>query len=478
MSKRFFSQLGTFILAFGMAFLVWVAAIREADPIVTRTFPQRVPVKIIPPRANLFVVDQDSLPTDVQVSIRAPQSVWQNLTLSRIRATLDLSAYDAGLHDVPIQVELLEKRAVVHTVIPADVGVELDPLAEKTLPVTVDVLDAPAQGYFNRAAIASPDTVTVKGAAAAVQQVATVLAQVSIDNSKETVKKVILLSPRDSNGNIVLEVTLDPAESLITVPIEQRFGYRDVSVKADVQGQPASGYWVSSISVDPATVTLVGGPSVLKDVAGFIETAPIDITGATADVVRRVPLNLPPGASVVIDGTENSDTGRSVLVTVGVSALTGGRTVQVGLTVQGVRQDLQWSAAPDTVEIILSGPLPILQDLKPDDITAIVDVFGLSSGVYRLQPEILHPDGVVVSSLLPDTVEITLSPLRQPTPTTPTVFPPFNITPTPTITATRSPVLTDTITGTLSFSDTSGLAHPAISPITTPTNITPTVETE
>ncbi len=469
MSKRFFSQLGTFLLAFGMAFLVWVAAIRESDPIVTRTFPQRVPVKIIPPRANLFVVDQSSLPADVQVSIRAPESVWQNLTLSRIRATLDLSAYDAGLHDVPIQVELLEKRAVVHAVIPADVGVELDPLAEKTLPVTVDVLDSPAQGYFNRAASASPDTVTVKGAAAAVAQVDAVLAQISIDNSKETVKQVVTLSPRDSNGNIVLEVTLDPTESLITVPIEQRFGYRDVSVKADVQGQPASGYWVSSISVDPATVTLVGGPSVLKDVAGFIETAPIDITGATADVVRRVPLNLPPGASVVADGgTEDSDTGRSVLVTVGISALTGGRTVQVGLTVQGVRQDLQWSAAPDTVEIILSGPLPILQDLKPDDITAIVDVFGLSSGVYRLQPEILHPDGVVVSSLLPDTVEITLSPIRQATPT-PTGTPTFGITPTPAITATFTPVLTDTITGTVGISETGGLAHPAVSPVATPT---------
>lgn len=482
MSKRFFSQLGTFILAFGMAFLVWVAAIREADPIVTKNFSQRVPVKIIPPRGSLFVVNQDALPTDVQVSIRAPESVWQNLTLSRIRATLDLSSYDAGFNDVPIRVELLEKRAIVATVIPSEVGVELEPLAEKSLPVTINVLDSPAQGYYNRTAIASPGEVTVKGSAAAVAQVATILAEISIDGSKETMKKVVSLSARDNNGNIVLDVELDPSESLITVPIEQRFGYRDVSVKANVQGQPASGYWVSSISVDPATVTLVGGPSVLKDVAGFVETTPIDITGATADVVKRVPLNLPPGASVVVDGNaENADTGRSVLVTVGVSALTGGRTVQVGLTVQGVRQDLQWQAAPDTVEVILSGPLPILQDLQPDDITAIVDVFGLSAGVYRLQPEVVHPDGLVVSSLLPDTIEITLSRITQLTPTvTPTPretgTPTFSITPTPGISATLTPMLTDTISSTVRITDTTGLVQPAISPLSGATaTATPTV---
>ncbi len=479
-------------MALGMAFLVWVAAIREADPIITKNFPQRVPVKIVPPKATLFVVDQNSLPTDVQVKIRAPESVWQNLTLSRIRATLDLSNYDAGLQDVPVQVELLEKLAVIDTIIPADVGVELDPLAEKQLPVSTDVVDSPAQGYFNRVPTVSPETVTIKGSAAAVEQVETVLAEISIDSSKETVKKLIKLSPRDSNGNIVTEVTLDPAESIITIPIEQRFGYRDVSVKANVQGQPASGYWVSSISVDPATVTLVGGPSVLKDVAGFVETSPVDITDATADVAKRVPLNLPAGASVVVDGGANStDTGRSVLVTVGVSALTGGRTVQVGLTVQGVRQDLQWSAAPDAVEIILSGPLPILQNLKTDDITAIVDVFGLSAGVYRLQPEIIHPDGVVVSSLLPDTVEITLNAIPSPTPNATPTFsitpPPLTLTPTPivssTLTPTLTPMLTDTISSTMRVSDTTGLVLSGISPIATPTgtliiNVTPTATLE
>lgn len=466
MSKRLFSQLGTLLLALGMAFLVWIAAIREEDPIITRNFPQRVPVKIIQPAEGLFVVEQNTLPTDVQVRIKAPQSVWQNLTLSRIRATLDLSAYGVGLHDVPIKIELLDRLAVVDEVIPSDVGVQLDPLAEKVLPVSVTVLDSPAQGYFNRVPIPSPSEVTIRGAAAAVEQVATVSAEISVDNSKETVKKIVTLFARDTEGNIVSDITLDPKESLITVPVDQRFGYRDVSVKANVVGQPASGYWVSSISVEPATVTLVGGPTVLKDVAGFVETAEIDLTGATEDVVKRVALNLPPGASLVVDENEpNADTGRSVLVRVGISALTGGRTMQIGLTVQGVRQDLRWTAAPETVEVILSGPLPILQNLAAGDITAILDVFGLSAGVYRLQPELIHPDGLDVTGIIPDTIEITLTSLQTPTPTA-TPRPTSFITPTPVLTIT--PTLTDTITGTVNITTTTQPAHPPVSPISTP----------
>ncbi len=496
MSKRIFSELGTILLALAMAFLVWVAAVRQEDPLETKTFQQKIPLKVVGPAGDLFIVDQNTLPSTVQVKIRAPQSVWQNLSLNRIRASIDLSSYSAGLQDVPVQVDLLDRQASVVEVIPSDISVQLDPLAEKTMPVTPQVMDSPAQGYFNRLPVSTPISVTVKGAAQAVEQVDQVVARIFLNGSKNTVKQVVTLSPRNADDEIVANVTLEPANSVVTVPIDQRFGYKDVSVKANVVGQPASGYWVSSISVEPATVTLVGGPSVLKSVAGFVETAEIDLSGATENVMKRVPLNLPPGASLVVDEThQDSENSRSVLVTIGVSALTGGRTVQTGLTVQGVRQDLTWTAAPDTVEIILSGPLPILQNLSADDITVILDVFGLSPGTYRLQPEIIHPDGLTVTSLIPDTIEITLQPVQQATPspmpfTTPTITVTPQITPslsitlpvaaTPTITGTpiltitpaAHSILTDTITGTqaitLTATPTPLAIQPSVSPINTP----------
>jgi len=233
-------------------------------------------------------------------------------------------------------------------------------------------------------------------------------------------------------------------------------------------GQPETGYWVSSISVEPADVTLVGGPSALDSTGGFVETAQIDLSNATKDVVKRVTLVLPAGVSLVTAEGSDAESTRSVLVTIGISALTGGRSMQVPLIVQGVRQDLKWVAAPDSVGIILSGPLPILQNLSNDDITAIIDVFGLSTGVYRLKPEIIYPNGLEVTGLLPDTVEITLSSIRAATPTPATT--PL-ISPTPVLTSTF--ILTDTISNTnrlltATITATPSLIQPLVSPLGTP----------
>lgn len=410
MSRRIFSEVSTILLAVGMAFLVWIAAVTQEDPVITKDFQQQIPVKLVAPAQNLSLVGQEDKPPTVQVRLRAPESVWQVLTPEKIKVLADLSLYPAGIYEVPLNVTVPDLQATVIDVIPSQLTVQLEPITQKTLPVFVQIMDSPAQGYLNRSATSLPISTTVRGASVTVEQVERVVAKVYLNNSKETVQKQITFAAHNANNELVKNITLEPPGGLVTVPIEQRFGYKDVSVKAQVTGQPANGYWISSISVEPATVTLQGGPSVLGDVSGFIETAAIDISGSTETVIRRVPLNLPLGASTVDDDSGNVEAERGVLVTIGVSALTGGRTMQVGLTVQGVAQNLTWTAAPKTVEAIISGPLPVLQKLTEADLTLIIDLFSQPAGVYRIEPDILHPDGVEITSVIPDTIEITLKP--------------------------------------------------------------------
>ena len=447
MSGKIVSQISTILLALGMAFLVWIAAVSEEDPLLTRNIQPDVPLQVTPPAETLTIRDETIIPDAVQVKLRAPQSVWQTLTVNKIKAGINLAPYAAGTHVVPVQVEILEPQAVVEESVPAAITVQLDALAAKEMPVTVKVLDEAPLGYYNRLPEPKPNSVTITGSAVDVKRVEQVVGKVRINNSKETVKQEVLLIPLDINGEVVPEVTLEPANSLITVPIEQRFGYKEVSVKAKLVGQPAPGYWISSISVNPATVTLVGGPAVLENVSGFIDTFEVDILGATQDVVKRVPLDLPPGSSVVVDETQGTETDRSVLVTVGISALAGGRTMQIGVTAQGVSQALQTEISPPVVEVILSGPLPTLNQLQKDDVTVIVDLFGLPPGEHRLQLEVISPDEVEVASLIPDTVEVTLTPIigeKTPVP----------LTPSPTVTATGVLSASTVITSNTSLSST------------------------
>lgn len=447
MPRRFISEIGTIFLALGMAFLVWIAAVREEDPIVTNDLEQFVPITFLLPADGLFVVGKDSLTSEIQVQIRAPESVWRSLTRDSIKATLDLSGYPAGIHEVPIKVEMLEQQASVVKILPSQLTVQLEPLVVKTIPISIQVMDTPSQGYFHRTPVSEPISATIKGAADTIKMVDKIVARINLNNSKETVSKEIVLTPRDIKDEAIKDIILEPASSLITVPIDQRFGYKDVSVKANVIGQPAPGYWISSITVEPATVTLVGGPAALNEVTGLVETAAIDLSGITEDLVKRVPLILPPGSSMVVGENQNTDTGPGVQVTIGIAALTGGRTMQLGLTIQGVKQDLTWTASPETVEVILSGSLPILQKLQEDDITLIIDLFGLPVGTHRIQPDIIYPDGIEITSIIPDTIEITLKPSLGTTATpVPARATPAVVVPTLTLTATQT--ITDIITST------------------------------
>jgi len=94
-------------------------------------------------------------------------------------------------------------------------------------------------------------------------------------------------------------VQLDPPTATVRVPIEQEHGFKEVAVRAVITGQVSSGYWVSNVSVEPATVTIVGSPTALKNIPGYVETTEIDISGAEEDISQQVPLALPNGVSVL-----------------------------------------------------------------------------------------------------------------------------------------------------------------------------------
>jgi hypothetical protein len=69
------------------------------------------------------------------------------------------------------------------------------------------------------------------------------------------------------------------------------------------------------------------------------------------------------------------------------------------------------------VDVILSGPAPLLDTLLLQEIRVVIDVAGLTPGVYQLTPrvEILVAD-VVVESILPNTVEVVITLAPTPTP--------------------------------------------------------------
>jgi len=103
---------------------------------------------------------------------------------------------------------------------------------------------------------------------------------------------------------------------------------------------------------------------------------------------------------------------------VGISPIQSNLTLSdIKIEVVGLTEGWSAQISPAEVDVILSGPAPLLDSLLLQDIRVIVDVTNLGAGVYQLTPkvEILVAD-IVVETVLPNTVEVTISPAATPTP--------------------------------------------------------------
>lgn len=403
--RFFLRNFSSIFISLVLAVLVWVAAVREQDPSREGEYARPIPIEVIPPAEGL--TNTALLPEAVRLRLLAPESSWTTLSPSQFTATADLSQQPVGARDIPVTVTTTDPYVKVVEQLPSVVSINIEPLKIMTLPVEIDVLDSPPLGYINRTPTANPSEVAITGPVSQVDQVVEALTEVFIRNSKETVRASREVEARDGEGRLVRGVTVNPLLVAITVPIEQRFGYKDVSVRVNLDGQVAPGYRVSNIRVDPPTLTVVGNPKGLAQIAGLVETAPVNLDRATKSIVRTVPLNLPDGVTTVVSEQEKNGP-EGVQVTVEITPIEDGINLQRPITQQGIDPDYWWQAAPDEVSVFLSGPLTQLQSLRASDVEVLVDLFNLEPGVHILQPTVFKPDGLRLDAIVPDTIEITI----------------------------------------------------------------------
>jgi YbbR domain-containing protein len=359
----------------------------------------------------------DVTPRTVSVTINAPQTSWNTLNSADnlVTASVDLTGLGPGKHTVRVQKPSISSDvgpADVVSVTPQVVSVTLEKLSTFTLPIHLVTTGEPAIGFQGGPPTLSAKTATVSGPESAVGRVKEVRAPLDQTQAHDSIDRTIKLQPLDSSGSIVNGVTLSPDQVEVQVPITQRYGFRTVSVKVVVTGQVASGYRVTNISVFPLAVTVSStDPQLVNDLPGFVETVPVSLDGVNNAIDVQVPLNLPAGVRVEGDQT--------VLVQVGIAAIESNLTFSnLHIQATNVPPGLAAQFSPMTVDIILSGPLPILDTLSPSDIIVTVDLTGKGIGTFQASPTVqIRQTELRVVSIQPGTVEVTLGPAPTPTPT-------------------------------------------------------------
>lgn len=404
-----FNQIGSFVLALVLATIVWVVAEQQQNPVETRTI-NRIPVAFhnLPP--DLIQLEAGSAPS-VDVNARAPRSTWDRLTASDITAFVDLSAATPGRHELPVVIDPPEPFVEILSVTPGAAVVRLESRVERNIAIAINVLDRPPFGYVAGTPTASPPFVRVAGAKSLVDTVTEAEVRVRILDARADVARTELVTLRDRTGAVITGLEIEPRLVTVSIPITQRQGVSEKSVLPRVQGQPAANYRLTGITAEPATVTVIGDPATLADLPSFIETTPITIENATADIEERVPLVLPE--------TVSAATSQSVVVRITIEPILGSLTMTLQPMVQGLGAGLQVaSISPETIDVILQGPLPRLQTLNEQNVVAVLDLAELGAGTHTIRPTLLLPDGVSSQTILPESVQVIITlAVSSPSPT-------------------------------------------------------------
>ncbi len=401
----------TFLLALVLGVSVWVSAVSAADPNEVRTYSKPIPIEIVGQDPSLVLTSE--IPQTMEVSLRAPRSVWETLTAREdaVQATLDLSGLSAGKHTVDIKVMVATRPYQIVRADPSSVTVVLESLATKTFPLSLSLSGQPAAGYQAGEATMELTEVAISGPQSVVQQATRARVPVSLDGVRESINESIPIQILDAQNKILKGMTINPESVRVNIPISPQAGYRDVAVKVVVQGQVAPGYRLENIRVFPPVITVSStDPELVNELPGVVETQPLNLQDRKEDISTRLALDLPP--NITISG------GPTVQVQVSISPIQTSLTLlNQPINVNGLSEGLSAQVFPQTVDVIVSGPLPVLDTLTSKDITVSVNVTGLQSGTYQLTPEVkVSVENVLVESILPGTVEAVIAVPSTPTP--------------------------------------------------------------
>lgn len=423
-------NIGTLLTAFILAVIVWVSAVIASDPNENLPLERPVQIEIIGQDPNLQIMSDRS--HNITLVLRAPASVWTTLNSDSqsVRAWVDLSNLGPGVHQVPVQVQITPHLVRLVSQDPEQLTITLDTIVTQVFPVNLLVKGEPPTGYQAQTPLLDPSEVTVTGPESLVSTVKELRVTLDITNANKTLIKEETPLILDGEGRVINGLTVTPSSITINQPITLLGGYRYVIVRAVSVGQVASGYRLTNIFVSPVGVVVFStNPQLVNNLPGYVETQPIDLTGKEDDFESLVDLNLPDGISVVGDP--------KVLVQVSIAAIESSLPISLPVEVIGLAPGLAASATPAIVDVILSGPVPILNTLGPADVRVVVDLSGYDVGTYQFIPIVnILPERVQKVSMLPSTLEITIT--IAPTPAL-TGTPSGTVTPVQTPTPTSNP---------------------------------------
>jgi YbbR domain-containing protein len=269
-----------------------------------------------------------------------------------------------------------------------------EPIVERALRVPLEFTNLPAQLEM----VGDPPDVVdvrVRGSSGALSRIAAgeLVALIDLASARPG-RRLFHLTATDVRSPFGVEVVqVNPASIAMTF---EPSSTKVVPVVPGVEGEPAAGYVVGTVTAEPQTVEVIGPVSALRQLTEAI-TEPVSVAGATEPVNETVTIGVP-------DAAVRLRAPQSARVSVAVGPAPVEWVVEdVPVTPRGASR--QVDVTPGRVLVNVRGPAEIAAT-DTAAFEATVDVAGLDPGEYVLPVRVVAPARIGVVAVDPAQVRV------------------------------------------------------------------------
>ena len=341
---------------------------------------------------------------NVSVRIEVPQASYALASQANVQVTLDLSSVrSAGVQEGPLKASTAYGR--VTRIMPESITLAFESLDSRSVPVNAIVSGGKRDDLWYRISRRNPDELTISGASSVVQSIVSAYVYVDVTDRSDsfvTASRYLLL---DSAGNEISQDMLRRSSTSITVGVDV-YPTKELPVSNDVttavKGQVAEGYEITSISIQPETITVAAESELLAGLTELV-VEPVSVEGAQQSFSQRAQI------SSLTDFQSISAEQVYVNVTIAEETVSA-RVEDVNLSFVGKAEDLTITWQRETFIARVTGPKSAVEAIRSEGVDATVDLSGLGAGEYALPiavAEDMYPG--VTFEFEPSTVRLTLS---------------------------------------------------------------------
>lgn len=400
MEKRLMNNVGLKILAFLVAFMLWIMVVNIDDPVTHKTFPE-IPVSVINEEVlanaqqpqTYQIMDNTQM---VDVTVTAKRKTLNKIKGRDIIAVADIKELTLDTQ-IPIDITIngFEDRYDSAQANPRNLQIKLEDEETKRFPIVPTTTGTVRDGFVLGDIQAMPEKVSIRGPKSVIAEISRVEASVSVSGLSKNAILDSELVLYDSNNNVIDQNLLSNNLGTEGVGVSvQILNTKNIPLEFDTSLiKTARGYEFTGITYEPQTIQISGERDEISNITSLrVPDEALDIsnikekTEKVIDVSEYLPDNIQladeNAGSVVVTISVEKDGTKSYDITVG------------SVIINNLSEELTMSyATADMLELQVRGPKEVLENLSLEQAISIDLKNYTTDGTFDVPVSVKLPEG-------------------------------------------------------------------------------------